>query len=92
MKIFVYSATDGGNGRWKSILFRHPSTLDTMAMETDINKVKSNLDLFLFSHWNMHFEFQRRGSNTFILAPRNALEYQGGAMHNDGGRWAGQQQ
>ncbi|XP_057498104.1 AAA-ATPase At2g46620-like [Actinidia eriantha] len=43
------------NGRWRSIPFTHPSTLDTIAMDSDLkNKVKSDLESFLKSKQYYH--------------------------------------
>ena len=43
------------NGRWRSIPFSHPSTLDTIAMDSDLkNKVKSDLESFLKSKQYYH--------------------------------------
>ncbi|KAL9430378.1 hypothetical protein AB3S75_025714 [Citrus x aurantiifolia] len=39
---------DGCCGRWRSVPFTHPSTFDTISMETDLkNRVKSDLESFL---------------------------------------------
>uniref|UniRef100_A0A5B7B3M4 AAA+ ATPase domain-containing protein n=1 Tax=Davidia involucrata TaxID=16924 RepID=A0A5B7B3M4_DAVIN len=43
------------NGRWRSIPFTHPSTIDTVAMDADLkNKVKSDLESFLKSKQYYH--------------------------------------
>ncbi|KAI9079296.1 hypothetical protein K1719_038781 [Acacia pycnantha] len=48
MNAGTQSISGDGNVRWRSVLFTHPSTLDTITMETDLkNKVKSDLESFL---------------------------------------------
>ncbi|KAI3517754.1 hypothetical protein L1887_16973 [Cichorium endivia] len=43
------------NGRWKSIPFTHPATIDTAMVDSDFkNKVKSDLELFLKSKQYYH--------------------------------------
>ncbi|XP_059667283.1 AAA-ATPase At2g46620-like [Cornus florida] len=43
------------NGRWRSIPFTHPATIDTVAMDSDLkNKVKSDLEAFLKSKQYYH--------------------------------------
>lgn len=44
-----------GNGRWSSVPWTHPSTMDTMVMDSDLkNKVKLDLDSFLKSKHYYH--------------------------------------
>ncbi|KAF7138542.1 hypothetical protein RHSIM_Rhsim07G0001700 [Rhododendron simsii] len=43
------------NGRWRSVPFTHPSTLETIAMDSDLkNRVKSDLESFLRSKQYYH--------------------------------------
>ncbi|XAR62936.1 hypothetical protein NMG60_11022684 [Bertholletia excelsa] len=43
------------SGRWRSVPFTHPSTLDTIAMDSDLkSKVKSDLESFLKSKQYYH--------------------------------------
>ncbi|KAL3574705.1 hypothetical protein D5086_022806 [Populus alba] len=43
------------NGRWRSVPFTHPATMDTMIMDEDLkNKVKADLELFLKSKQYYH--------------------------------------
>ncbi|KAG6752636.1 hypothetical protein POTOM_042658 [Populus tomentosa] len=43
------------NGRWRSVPFTHPATMDTMIMDGDLkNKVKADLELFLKSKHYYH--------------------------------------
>lgn len=43
------------NGRWKSVPFSHPATMDTVLMDGDLkNKVKSDLELFVKSKQYYH--------------------------------------
>jgi chaperone BCS1 len=43
------------NGRWRSVPFTHPATMDTMIMDGDLkNKVKADLELFLKSKQYYH--------------------------------------
>ncbi|KAM7273529.1 hypothetical protein ACFE04_028193 [Oxalis oulophora] len=38
------------NGRWRSLVFNHPSTFETIVMDSELkNKVKSDLEMFLKS-------------------------------------------
>lgn len=57
LKLYTNSGTgnDDTNGRWRSVPFTHPSTLDTVAMESDLkNKIKSDLESFLKSKQYYH--------------------------------------
>ncbi|XP_010252452.1 PREDICTED: AAA-ATPase At2g46620-like [Nelumbo nucifera] len=55
VKLYTNTETVHRNGRWSSIPFTHPSTLDTVAMDPDIkNKVKSDLESFLKSKQYYH--------------------------------------
>ncbi|KAE9598049.1 hypothetical protein Lal_00004054 [Lupinus albus] len=81
---------DGGdrNQRWRSVPFTHPSTFETMAMETDLkNRVKSDLESFLKSkqHYNRLGRVWKRsfllygpsgtGKSSFVAAMANFLKY-----------------
>ncbi|KAA8540076.1 hypothetical protein F0562_026768 [Nyssa sinensis] len=56
VKLFINAETEPQkSGRWKSIPFTHPSTIDTVVMDTDLkNKVKSDLESFLKSKQYYH--------------------------------------
>ncbi|KAJ4951435.1 hypothetical protein NE237_028267 [Protea cynaroides] len=57
VKLYTNAETEhrNGGGRWKSVPFTHPSTLDTVAMDSDLkNKVKSDLESFLKSKQYYH--------------------------------------
>ncbi|XP_052171421.1 AAA-ATPase At2g46620-like [Diospyros lotus] len=46
---------DRTNGRWRSVPFTHPSTFDTVALDSDLkNKVRSDLESFLKSEQYYH--------------------------------------
>lgn len=79
---------DGGSGRWRSVPFTHPSTLDTIAMEPDLkDKVKSDLESFLkakqYYHrlgrvWKRSFLLygpSGTGKSSFVAAMANFLGY-----------------
>ncbi|KAF7148835.1 hypothetical protein RHSIM_Rhsim03G0212400 [Rhododendron simsii] len=43
------------NGRWRSVPFTHPSTIETVAMDSDVkNKIKSDMESFLKSRQYYH--------------------------------------
>ncbi|OVA20648.1 AAA+ ATPase domain [Macleaya cordata] len=56
VKLYTNTETDHcSNGRWRSVPFTHPTTLDTVAMDSDLkNKVKSDLESFLKSKQYYH--------------------------------------
>ncbi|XP_009794987.1 AAA-ATPase At2g46620-like [Nicotiana tabacum] len=75
-------------GRWRSVPFTHPATLDTIAMDTDLkNKVKSDLDTFTKSQnyyhkmgraWKRNYLLygpSGTGKSSFIGAMANFLNY-----------------
>ncbi|KAH7578089.1 hypothetical protein ACOSP7_000776 [Xanthoceras sorbifolium] len=77
-----------GNGLWRSVPFTHPSTFDTIAMETDLkNRVKSDLESFLkakqYYHrlgrvWKRSFLLygpSGTGKSSFVAAMANFLCY-----------------
>jgi predicted AAA+ superfamily ATPase len=78
----------GGNVRWRSVPFTHPSTFETIAMEDDLkNKVKSDLESFLkakqFYHrlgrvWKRSYLLYGppgTGKSSFVAAMANFLSY-----------------
>ncbi|XAR53931.1 hypothetical protein NMG60_11028874 [Bertholletia excelsa] len=77
-----------GNGRWISVPFTHPSTLDTIVMDSDLkNKVKSDLESFLKSKqyyhrlgrvWKRSYLLcgpSGTGKSSFVAAVANFLSY-----------------
>lgn len=79
---------DDQNGRWRSIPFTHPSTFETIAMESDLkNKVKSDLDSFLKAKQYYHrlgrvwkrsyllYGPSGTGKSSFVAAMANFLSY-----------------
>ncbi|KAM7511869.1 hypothetical protein LguiB_010744 [Lonicera macranthoides] len=56
LKLYMNTDSDHrSNGRWRSVPFTHPSTLETIAMDSDLkNKVKSDLESFLKSKQYYH--------------------------------------
>ncbi|OWM68625.1 AAA-ATPase At2g46620 [Punica granatum] len=92
LRLYVNSEWDparsGGRGRWRSVPFTHPSTLETIAMEPDLkNRVKSDLELFLKSQqyyhrlgrvWKRSFLLygpSGTGKSSFVAAMANFLSY-----------------
>ncbi|XP_065860105.1 AAA-ATPase At2g46620 [Euphorbia lathyris] len=76
------------NGRWKYLPFNHPSTFETIAMESDLkNKLKSDLDSFLKAKQYYHrlgrvwkrsyllYGPSGTGKSSFVAAMANFLEY-----------------
>ncbi|KAM7504906.1 hypothetical protein LguiB_003810 [Lonicera macranthoides] len=57
-EVKLYINTEAGpekNGRWTSVPFTHPSTIDTAVMDSDLkNKIKSDLESFLKSKQYYH--------------------------------------
>ncbi|KAA8516206.1 hypothetical protein F0562_019385 [Nyssa sinensis] len=55
-KLYMNTQSDHrNNGRWRSVPFTHPSTLDTIAMDSDLkSKVKYDLESFLKSKQYYH--------------------------------------
>ncbi|KAK4786584.1 hypothetical protein SAY86_010417 [Trapa natans] len=75
-------------GRWRSVPFTHPSTLETIAMDADLkNRVKADLELFVKSKqyyhrlgraWKRSFLLygpSGTGKSSFIAAMANFLSY-----------------
>lgn len=89
MRLFMIAETiGGGKGRWRSVPFTHPSTFDTIAMESDLKqKVKSDLESFLKAKhyynrlgrpWKRSFLLygpSGTGKSSFIAAMANFLCY-----------------
>ncbi|KAF7826220.1 AAA-ATPase [Senna tora] len=86
LKLFMNSGA--GKGRWRSVPFTHPSTLDTLAMESDLkNKIKSDLESFLKAKqyynrlgrvWKRSFLLygpSGTGKSSFVAAMANFLGY-----------------
>ncbi|KDP30317.1 hypothetical protein JCGZ_18154 [Jatropha curcas] len=76
------------NGRWMSVPFTHPSTMDTVVMEADLkNKVKTDLESFLKSKQYYHrlgrvwkrsyllYGPSGTGKSSFIAAMAKFLNY-----------------
>ena len=58
---------NGTDGRWRSVPFSHPSTLETIAMDSDLkNRVKSDLESFLKSKQYYH-RLGRVWKRSFLL-------------------------
>ncbi|KAJ7963461.1 AAA-ATPase [Quillaja saponaria] len=84
----LYMNVTGNNGRWRSIPFTHPSTFDTIAMESSLkSKVKSDLESFLKAKqyynrlgrvWKRSFLLygpSGTGKSSFVAAMANFLSY-----------------
>lgn len=76
------------NGRWISVPFTHPATIDSVVMESDLkNKVKSDLETFLKSKQYYHrlgrvwkrsyllYGPAGTGKSTFVAAMAKSLGY-----------------
>ncbi|XP_016743682.2 AAA-ATPase At2g46620 [Gossypium hirsutum] len=79
---------DDQKGRWRCVPFTHPSTFETIAMESDLkNKVKSDLESFLKAKQYYHrlgrvwkrsyllYGPSGTGKSSFIAALANFLSY-----------------
>ncbi|PPD77402.1 hypothetical protein GOBAR_DD25665 [Gossypium barbadense] len=79
---------DDHKGRWRCVPFTHPSTFETIAMESDLkNKVKSDLESFLKAKQYYHrlgrvwkrsyllYGPSGTGKSSFIAALANFLSY-----------------
>lgn len=89
VRLFVNVDTElQRNGRWRSIPFTHPATMDTVVMDTDLkNKIKSDLENFLKSKQYYHrlgrvwkrsyllYGPSGTGKSTFIAAIAKFLHY-----------------
>ncbi|CAK9319181.1 unnamed protein product [Citrullus colocynthis] len=89
LKLFMNSKPNyQSDTRWKSIQFKHPSTFDSIAMETDLKeKVKSDLESFLKSKQYYHrlgrvwkrsyllYGPSGTGKSSFVAAMANFLSY-----------------
>ncbi|XP_022770627.1 AAA-ATPase At2g46620-like [Durio zibethinus] len=84
----VVSHHDDQKGRWRSVPFTHPSTFETIAMESDLkNKIKSDLDSFLKAKQYYHrlgrvwkrsyllYGPSGTGKSSFVAAMANFLSY-----------------
>ncbi|KAF3439818.1 hypothetical protein FNV43_RR18096 [Rhamnella rubrinervis] len=90
LKLFMNVETNhrGRNGRWNSVPFTHPSTFETIAMESDLKaKVKSDLESFLKAKQYYHrlgrvwkrsyllYGPSGTGKTSFVAAMANFLCY-----------------
>ncbi|CAN6565970.1 unnamed protein product [Malus baccata var. baccata] len=84
----LYMNVDAPDRAWKPVPFTHPSTLETISMESDLkSKVKSDLESFLkakqYYHrlgrvWKRSFLLygpSGTGKSSFVAAMANFLEY-----------------
>ncbi|XVF80281.1 hypothetical protein PTKIN_Ptkin15bG0058000 [Pterospermum kingtungense] len=87
LKLYMNNVDDQ-KGRWRSVPFTHPSTFETIAMESDLkNKVKSDLDSFLKAKQYYHklgrvwkrsyllYGPSGTGKSSFVAAMANFLSY-----------------
>ncbi|KAK8500411.1 hypothetical protein V6N13_028106 [Hibiscus sabdariffa] len=87
LKLYM-NVLDSQKERWRSVPFTHPSTLETIAMESDLkNKVKSDLENFLKAKqyyqrlgrvWKRSYLLygpSGTGKSSFIAALANFLSY-----------------
>ncbi|GLU21306.1 hypothetical protein SLE2022_374520 [Rubroshorea leprosula] len=50
-----HPSSENESGRWRSVPFNHPASIDTLVMDADLkNKVKSDLEMFLKSKQYYH--------------------------------------
>lgn len=88
LRLFVNSGDDAGKSRWRSVPFTHPSTFETVAMESNLkNKIKSDLESFLKAKqyyrrlgrvWKRSFLLygpSGTGKSSFVAAMANFLSY-----------------
>lgn len=88
LKLYMNISGGDQNSRWRSIAFTHPSTFETIAMESDLkNKVKSDLESFLKAKQYYHrlgrvwkrsyllFGPSGTGKSSFVAAMANFLCY-----------------
>ncbi|KAM7472329.1 hypothetical protein LguiA_010512 [Lonicera macranthoides] len=89
VKLYMNMKTDyRTNGRWRSVPFTHPSTLETIAMDSDLKgKIKSDLESFLKSKQYYHrlgrvwrrsyllYGPSGTGKSSFIAAMAKFLSY-----------------
>ncbi|XP_071710466.1 AAA-ATPase At2g46620-like [Rutidosis leptorrhynchoides] len=55
IKLYINAENDPKNGRWISVPFNHPATIDTSAVDADVkSKIKSDLESFLKSEQYYH--------------------------------------
>ncbi|KAL9229019.1 hypothetical protein vseg_004537 [Gypsophila vaccaria] len=80
--------TCGRDGRWLSVPFTHPATMDTLAIDTDVkNRINIDLDMFLKSRQYYHrvgrvwrrsyllYGPSGTGKSSFVAALAKALSY-----------------
>lgn len=78
----------GGGGRWRSVAFTHPATIDTVAMDAELkSKIKADLDGFLKSKSYYHrlgrvwrrsyllYGPSGTGKSSFVAAMAKSLSY-----------------
>ncbi|CAL9113488.1 unnamed protein product [Musa acuminata var. zebrina] len=90
VRLFTSSvgAGDGGGPRWRSVLFTHPATLDTVAMDPELKaRIRADLESFLkgraYYHrlgrvWRRSYLLHGRpgtGKSTFVAAMAKVLGY-----------------
>lgn len=89
VRLYLNAETDvGKNGRWRSVEFTHPATMDTMVMDVDLkNKIKSDLEFFVKSkqYYNRMGRVWKRsyllygpsgtGKSSFIASMAKFLSY-----------------
>ncbi|GLT84827.1 hypothetical protein SLE2022_030390 [Rubroshorea leprosula] len=90
LKLYMNVGRDQNSSdvRWRSVAFTHPSTFETIAMESDLkNKVRSDLDSFLKAKQYYHrlgrvwkrsyllFGPSGTGKSSFVAAVANYLSY-----------------
>ncbi|KAI3705878.1 hypothetical protein L1987_76127 [Smallanthus sonchifolius] len=55
IKLYINAVNEPENGRWISVPFSHPATMDTSVLDSDLkNKMKSDLESFLKSEQYYH--------------------------------------
>ena len=82
------NAAAGDGGRWRSVPFTHPATMDTIAMDSELkNKIKADLESFLKSKqyyhrlgraWRRSYLLYGRsgtGKSSFVAAMAETLSY-----------------
>ncbi|KAE9605759.1 putative ATPase, AAA-type, core, AAA-type ATPase domain-containing protein [Lupinus albus] len=88
LRLFITDGNSAGKSRWRSTPFTHPSTFETIAMESDLkDKIKSDLESFLKAKqyyrrigrvWKRSFLLygpSGTGKSSFVAAMANFLSY-----------------